>query len=253
MAAPCRRHADARYGRAILAAVLGRPVLFAACALAVLACGSDDVEEGSGGSTKVLSSELSSGVATYYDYSGASGVACSFDVTSDTDVTAMNDADFGQSASCGSCLNVSGPKGTVTVKIVDRCPGCDKNHIDLSEQAFAKIADPKAGRVPVTYQLVACSVKGNMSYHFKEGSSKYWTAIQVRDHRIPIEKVEYKKNGVYTDMPRSTYNYFIDTKGVGDQPTGITLRVTASDGQVVEETIGAVQDGKLIAGSAQFK
>jgi len=87
--------------------------------------------------------------------------------------------------------------------------------------------------VSITFNAVACDVKGAMSYEFKDGSSKYWTAIQVRNHRLPIAKLEYKKNGAFTDMPRAEYNYFIDASGVGAQPNGITLRITAADGQVV--------------------
>ena len=205
------------------------------------------------GSGTTLSSEQTTGKATFYDYSGTEVVACSFDVGGDTDIVAMSDDDYAKGASCGSCLAVSGPKGKVTVRVVDRCPGCEKSHIDLSAQAFAKIADPKAGRVPITYQLVACDVPGKMSYRIKEGSSKYWTAIQIRDHKIPITKVEYKKNGVYTDMGRAEYNYFIDPKGVGDQPAGIAIRITGSDGQVVEDTIPKVEPGKTFAGAVQFK
>ena len=139
------------------------------------------------------------------------------------------------------------------MKVVDLCPPCQKNHLDLSAQAFAKIADPAAGRISITYQLVACNVKGNMSYHFKEGSSKYWTAIQVLDHRVPIAKLEYQKNGVYTEMPRADYNYFVDPQGVGDQPNGIALRITATNGESVEDKVPGVQENKTFAGSVQFK
>jgi expansin (peptidoglycan-binding protein) len=228
-------------------------------AVVLVACGGADPAEGDGSSggsntpSVPLSSELTSGIATFYDYSGSKEVACSFDVGADTNITAMNDAEYAKSASCGSCLAVSGPKGSVTVRIVDRCPGCEKNHIDLSAEAFAKIAEPKAGRVPITYQLVSCSVPGNMSYRIKEGSSKFWTALQVRDHKVPIAKVEYKKKGVYTDMGRVDYNYFIDQKGVGDQPSGIAIRITATDGQVVEDTIPSIDAGKVFPGAVQFK
>ncbi len=204
-------------------------------------------------SSLTLSSEQKQGIATFYDYSGTTQVACSFDITSDTDVAAINVAEYAKSAACGSCVNVSGPKGKVVVRLVDRCPSCVANHLDLSAQAFAKIADPKAGRVPITYQLVSCPVPGNMSYRIKEGSSKFWTAIQVRDHTVPVAKVEYKKNGVYTNMPRADYNYFIDAKGVGDQPNGIALRITAADGRVVEDVVPSIVAGKVFPGVVQFK
>lgn len=216
------------------------------------AVGSSGAIDTSGSFDSPLPTKPKTGIATFYDYSGSAQVACSFDVGADTNITAINDGEYAKAAACGSCLNVVGPKGSIKVRVVDRCPECAGNHIDLSAQAFAKIAEPKAGRVPITYEVAACDVPNKMSYRFKEGSSKFWTAIQVRDHRIPITKVEYLKNGTFTNMPRSDYNYFIDTKGVGDQPNGISLRITASDGQVVEETIPNVQAGKLFAGTKQF-
>jgi len=205
------------------------------------------------GSGSTFAAAIKHGMATYYDYSGASVVACSFDVTSDTDVTALPDDDFAGSAACGACVSVAGPKGKVTVRVVDRCADCEPNHIDLSAQAFAKIADPKLGHVSVTYQAVACDVTGPMSYRVKEGSSEYWTAIQVRNHRLPIAKVEVMKDGAFTDMPRETYNYFVDSQGVGKQPAGIKLRITAFDGQVVEDSIPGPQPAQVFTGTAQFK
>ena len=206
-----------------------------------------------GGSGSTFSAAVQQGKATYYDYSSAGQVACSFDITSDTDVTALPDADFAGSAACGACLDVSGPNGKITVRVVDLCPDCEPGHIDLSAQAFAKIADPKLGRVPITYRAVACNITGPMAYRVKEGSSKYWTAIQVRNHRIPVAKVEYSKNGTFTEMPRANYDYFVDTMGVGDQPNGIALRITGADGQVVTDSIPGPQAGKVFTGAAQFK
>lgn len=232
---------------------------------ALVACGSDSTSDtsgtsgssgsagGSGSSGALLSGEVTQGIATYYDYSGSDGVACGYGVTSDTDIAAMDALEYAASAVCGACFEISGPKGKVTVRIVDLCPECEKGHLDLSAQAFAKIADPAAGRVPTTRVAVACTVSGAMSYELKDGSSQYWTALQVRNHRLPIAKVEYEKNGGFVDMPRADYNYFIDGKGVGAQPSGIKLRLTASDGQVVLDSIPDVQAGKVVTGTAQFK
>jgi expansin (peptidoglycan-binding protein) len=205
----------------------------------------------SSGST--FAAAVKAGKATYYDYLGADAVACSFDITSDTDVTALPDDDFAGSAACGACVTVSGPKGKVTVRVVDRCADCEPGHIDLSAQAFAKIADPTLGHVPVTYQVVECAAAGPMSYRVKEGSSEYWTAIQIRNHRLPVAKVEVMKDGAFTDMPRETYNYFVLSSGVGKQPAGIQLRLTAFDGQVVTDTVPGPQAGQTFTGVSQFK
>ncbi|KAI9006271.1 RlpA-like double-psi beta-barrel-protein domain-containing protein-containing protein [Phycomyces nitens] len=52
---------------------------------------------------------------------------------------------------CGRRATVKGPKGTVTVRIVDTCPPCKKGDLDLSPAAFGKIADFDAGRVHITW------------------------------------------------------------------------------------------------------
>jgi aspartokinase-like uncharacterized kinase len=43
----------------------------------------------------------------------------------------------------------------VTVKVVDLCPGCNANSFDLSQQAFAMIANLAAGRLTITAQQVS--------------------------------------------------------------------------------------------------
>ena len=75
--------------------------------------------------------DVHDGVATYYDATGAG--ACSFDPTpGDLDVAAMNAPEFAGSAVCGECVAVTGPRGSVTVRIVDLCPECLAGHLDLS-------------------------------------------------------------------------------------------------------------------------
>ena len=205
----------------------------------------------SGASTTTFSSELKTGIATYYDATGDG--SCSFGTSSDLDVAAFNFPEFAKSASCGSCINVSGPKGAVTIRIVDSCPGCQEHHLDLSQSAFAKIAALEAGRVTITYQAVPCKVSGKLSYQFKDGSHEFWTAIQIRNHKVPITKVEAKVAGAFVDMPRSDYNYFIDDQGIKDDP--ISLRITGADGQVLEDTLPGAKahGGQEFPGQVQFK
>lgn len=206
------------------------------------------------GQERPLTSIVSDGIATFYRADGSGN--CSFDKTpKDLDVAALSMPEYANSATCGACVRVSGPKGTVTVRVVDSCPPCAKNgvNIDLSASAFAKIAEPSEGRVPIKYSQVSCSVAGTVSYHFKDGSSQYWTAIQVRNHRIPVSKLEYKRGSSFVEMKRESYNYFVEDKGVGDASNGLTLRVTAIDGQSFEDTLaGAIPSNKTVAGQHQF-
>jgi expansin (peptidoglycan-binding protein) len=237
-----------------------RRVVVSAVAMcgALVACGSSDGSgagssaSGSGGIGIVFSGQVTQGVATYYDTADGSG-NCGFDPSpNDLDVAAFDTADYAGSAACGECVRITGPKGDVTVRIVDSCPDCDAHHLDLSPSAFAKMADKAAGRVDVTYQSVACDVQGPIQYHFKDGSSQYWTAIQLRNYRIPVTKLEYQKSGAYVEMKREDYNYFVDASGVGDQPGGLHVRVTSADGRTLEDTLATVTANATFPGAAQF-
>ena len=98
--------------------------------------------------------EYQNGLITFYDATGAGN--CSFDASpNDLDVAAINIGQYQNSAMCGACAEVEGPLGTLRVRIVDSCPDCpDKGHLDLSRSAFAKIANPVDGRVPVRWRMV---------------------------------------------------------------------------------------------------
>lgn len=93
------------------------------------------------------------GEATYYDANGTG--ACGFAASNDFMVAAINDEQYSKE-NCGKCVAVTGPNGTVVVRIVDKCPGCSHGDLDLSQTAFSKIAKLSAGRVKITWHFVAC-------------------------------------------------------------------------------------------------
>ncbi|WNG59631.1 hypothetical protein F0U59_36620 [Archangium gephyra] len=210
------------------------------------ACGPTDP----GGALRALG-EFQNGLITFYDATGAGN--CSFDPSpGNLDVAAMNIGQYENSAVCGSCVEIEGPKGNLRVRIVDSCPDCPtKGHLDLSRSAFAKIADPVAGRVDVRWRLVTCDVQGPVRYHIQEGSSQWHTAIQVRNHRMPVTKLEYWKNGAWVNVNRKDYNYFVEPAGMGSG--SIKVRVTASDGQTLEDTLPGANSNATYDGAAQFK
>jgi expansin (peptidoglycan-binding protein) len=51
-------------------------------------------------------------------------------------------------------LHVSDKGKSVTVKVVDKCPGCKTDDIDLSPAAFQRLAPLPAGRIQVTWNYV---------------------------------------------------------------------------------------------------
>lgn len=176
---------------------------------------------GGSGAGRIQFGRTYSGRATFYGATGAGN--CSFDASSDLMVGAMNQQDYDNSQACGAHLSVTGPKGTVKIRIVDRCPECPPGAIDLSQQAFAKIAEVSAGRVPITWRLLSPAGLGPLSYRYKSGSSQYWCGIQVLNHRNPIRSVQLKVGGGWRTLDRQEYNYFLSAGGSG---CGGTIRIT---------------------------
>ena len=216
--------------------------------LSLAACGGDDGGGLPGGSCDAVP-PTASGEGTYYAATG--GGHCSFDPSpDDLMVAAMNAVDYRTAAWCGACLEVTGPSGTVTVRVVDQCPECAAGDLDLSPEAFALLAPLSAGRVPITWHLVACDVTGPIAYHFKDGANPFWTAIQLRNHRYPIAKLEAMQAGAYVEIPRVDYNYFVEPAGLGPGP--YQLRVTDQRGHVLEDSAVALGDDVTRTGAAQF-
>lgn len=198
----------------------------------------------------VCDAEMHAGKATYYDADGSGN--CSFPAApGDPLVAAMNDADYAQSAACGACVAIDGPDGSVTVRIVDRCPGCPQGDIDLHPDAFAAIADPQLGVVPIAWRYVPCPVDGNIIYHFKEGTNPFYAAVQIRDHRNAIATFEYKdaRSG-WKPVARVDYNYFVEASGMGPGP--YSFRVTDVDGNVLEDDGVPFVEAGDSPGSGQF-
>lgn len=199
--------------------------------------------------TRASVNPVHQGIATYY-YASGDG-SCMFGPSpTDLMVTALNAEEYQTAAWCGAYVRASGPKGTITVRIVDLCPECKAGHLDLSEQAFAKIADPVQGRVSITWQVISPALSGTIAYHFKDGSSQWWTAVQVRNHRNPVVKLEFLRSGQWVNVPRTSYNYFVWQAGMGPGP--YSFRVTDLYGNVLtDQNISLVVDG-TVKGAKQF-
>jgi expansin (peptidoglycan-binding protein) len=191
------------------------------------------------------------GIATYYNADGSG--TCMFGPSpNDLMVAAMNEDEFRNAGVCGEYVHVYGPQGSVDVRIVDFCPGCKAGHLDLSEEAFEKIAPLSWGRAKITWQVFSPDLQGPIAYHFMDGSNQWWTAVQIRNHRNPIDKLEYLlPNGEWRQVQREYYNYFIQYQpGMGPGP--YTFRVTDYYGNIlVDSNIPHIEDG-TVPGAKQF-
>jgi expansin (peptidoglycan-binding protein) len=203
---------------------------------------------GSAGTGRIQFGHTYSGVATFYGATGAGN--CSFEASSDLMVGAMNQQDYGNSQACGAFLAVTGPTGTtIKIRVVDRCPECPPGAIDLSAQAFAKLAAPSAGRIRITWHLLSPALSGPVSYKYKSGSSQYWCGIQVRNHRNPVRSLEVKSNGSWKTLARQDYDFFISDSGAG---CGGAIRITDIYGNRLTDSGIRISPDTVQRGHAQF-
>jgi len=237
----------------------------AGLSMSLLACsGSDSPAPGGTGpesppsppATNVVTTEKfgepHSGEGTYYTFADGSG-ACMYDKTSDIHIAALNAPDWAGSAWCGACADVTGPNGNqVRVRIVDQCGDCAKGQLDFHPDAFALLAPKEQGRIAITWNFVACDAQGPVSYKFKDGANIYWSAVQVRNSRFPITKLETSKDGVaFVEAQRQDYNYFLNGSGFGAGATQV--RITAQNGATLIDTLPEVNAELIVAGASQFQ
>ncbi|MFE1881233.1 expansin EXLX1 family cellulose-binding protein [Streptomyces diastatochromogenes] len=164
------------------------------------------------------------GVATAYEAGDGDG-ACGFGPSDDMMIAAMNTTDYETSRACGAYVHVRAANGaSLTVRITNECPlPCAPGQLDLSQQAFAKLADLKVGRLPITWSLVSPSTSQTVSIRYKTGSNPYWCGIQAIGHRNPVANLEVHTGSGWRQLPRTSYNYFISADGSG---CGSTIRIT---------------------------
>jgi expansin len=194
----------------------------------------------------VLSAAGSGGqIATHYVLNGGGG-NCSYPAPPpDNLYVAMPASEYAAAAPCGSYLEVTGPDGSVRVKVVDQCPECAAGHIDLSATAFARIAPLSAGLIPVSYHTIADPpLPGPLSFIVKTGSSQYWLALVVMNTGNALSSVQVETpSGGWLSLARANYNAWIAQSGAGSGP--FTIRLTDTLGNQATVRGIALQPGAV--------
>ena len=154
------------------------------------------------------------GRATFYDAANPAGgkVAGGYDNISGSalgGIVAINNVQWNGSEAAGGFLEVSGPKqrkgaAPITVQIADllyeRADG-----LDMSAEAFAKVADPVSGVVNIEYKLVdpgdnfrtpyGHTIGDGIVVESISGANPYYGAIRLNNHRYPVESVQMLTEG----------------------------------------------------------
>jgi expansin len=228
-----RRLAGLRAGT-VAAAGAGAVVVLVVLAIGISqataspACASVIMPGTSGGAAvgAAAAAAQTSGEATHYELAPGGMGNCSYPSPPAGQLyVALSPSEYGGSAACGSYLQVSGPDGSVTVEVVDQCPECQAGHIDLSEQAFAKIAPLSAGLVPVSYHTIADPpLPAPLSMLVKTGSSPYYLALLPINNGNPLATVAVSQgSGGWQELSRTTYGYWLASSGAGPGPFSVRL------------------------------
>jgi expansin (peptidoglycan-binding protein) len=164
------------------------------------------------------------GVATAYEAGDGNG-ACLYGPSGSMMIAAMNHTDYESAKACGAYVQVRAANGaSITVRITNECPlPCAPGQIDLSQQAFSKLANLSVGRLPITWTLLSPAESGTISIRYKTGSSQYWCAVQAIGHRNPLAALEVETANGWRKLHRTEYNYFLSTDGSG---CGKVIRIT---------------------------
>ncbi|RDW77771.1 hypothetical protein BP6252_05824 [Coleophoma cylindrospora] len=196
-----------------------------------------------------------SGQATFYG-GNVQGGTCSFStytLPSGLYGTALSDSNWANSAECGSCVSVTGPSGnSITAMIVDQCPGCGTNHLDLFTDAFTALASESAGIIDVTWSYVDCPITSPLEVHNKEGVSANWFSMQVVNANQAVESLEVSTDGgsTWLTTTRQTYNFFQISSGTGT--TTVDVKVTSANGDVVTINNVSISSGASTTASSNF-
>lgn len=197
---------------------------------------------------KIKPGEPRQGVATFYDSDG--GGACSYDPGPDPLTAAMNESDYEGSAACGAYVLVQAGGKSITVRITNLCPApCRPGQLDLSAAAFAMLAPPVKGEIPITWTLVSPETSKTIAIRYKTGSSQYWCGIQVLDHRNPVARLEVQAGGQWRQLKRAEYNYFLSENGAG---CGGAIAVTDVHGERLVVNALPVRPDAVQATTLQF-
>ncbi len=192
----------------------------------------------------------SSGEATYYAADGSG--ACSYPAdTSDPLIAAINGPQWSGSAHCGECLQVTGPLGTVRVRIVDECPECATGDLDLHPTAFAQIAHVIDGRVPISWTRVDCPETGHVIARVSEGSNPYYIGLVADHHRQGVSGMSILVATTWQAMARQDYNRFVYTGGGPVNPP-FQIRTTSTAGESVQHTVANLDAGSVFNADGQF-
>jgi hypothetical protein len=155
---------------------------------------------------------------------------------------------------CDACILIETATGkSIVARLVtygvEHAPG----DIDVSPSVYDAINEGEDPR-SMSWRFAHCpDAGGKLAYEFKSGSNQYWTALWIRNPRVPISKVAVKAaaDDDFVELARESDGSLVDASGFGDG--AFTLRTTGLDGQIVEDELPGFNAGQLVHSDLQFE
>lgn len=166
---------------------------------------------------------------------------------------ALSTALFNNGLTCGACFEiicVNDPQwcipnaGSIIITATNFCPPnyskphdnwCNppRKHFDLSMPMFTKLANFKAGIIPVRYRRVNCAKRGGVKFEIKGNPN--WMDVLLYNvggaGDVTSVKIKGSRTG-WIQMSRSWgQNWVVGTNLVGQS---LSFQLTTSDGKMVE-------------------
>jgi len=154
---------------------------------------------------------------------------------------------------CDACVKIETEKGKSLIVRVITTGITTKNSIDLSPQAYAIL---NSGEYPrsMSWYITKCPSNGeNIYYQFQTQANQWWTSLWVRNIVLPLASVEVKSTNHknWFKLTHGNDGTYTDLNGFG--AGSFTIRNTAIDGQIIQDTFASIAPGSLIRSSGQFK
>jgi expansin (peptidoglycan-binding protein) len=119
--------------------------------------------------------------------------------------------------------------------------------VDFAETQWHNACAPGDG-----YRAALRDDTGTLRYEFQTEANVWWTSFWVRNPRVPVVQVEVQSvnHATFFELRRELDGTLNDDGGFGEGP--FTLRLTAMDGQTLEDTFPGFSPGELIVSTQQF-
>lgn len=149
------------------------------------------------------------------------------------------------SGGCGAYVDITGPNGVrIRAKVDNECPECGPGHLDLTDEAFERLAPLAAGIIPISYRVVVNPpLEHPLLVKVMEAASRWWLAVLIDNTGNRLRSVSVRSGGIWQPLQREDYDFW--TRHQADDGP-FTLRVEDIEGHVA-----VLDDIRLAPGGVQ--